>query len=185
MVLTNDSKSGDQKYKLALGHMIVLSKAKFGHRNAMIRLKPETCISFRCKSPHTQFQNRIGILRSNNPIKSMVMRADVEKGRMLIRVNYELMPVSFGDIIFIKALADYIIVKTTTGKHITLCTMKEVEEILPQEMFARSHRSFIVNLERVSFVRGSNIEMIDNDYRFTIPIGRAYKKDFRSSLQAA
>jgi DNA-binding LytR/AlgR family response regulator len=115
----------------------------------------------------------------------MVMRADVEKGRMLIRVNYELMPVSFGDIIFIKALADYIIVKTTTGKHITLSTMKEVEEILPQEMFARSHRSFIVNLERVSFVRGSNIEMIDNDYRFTIPIGRAYKKDFRSSLQAA
>lgn len=113
------------------------------------------------------------------------MRTDVQKNRILIRCNYELIPVSFDDIIFIKALADYVIVKTSTGKHITLCTMKELEECLPSDRFARSHRSFIVNLDKVSFVRGSNIEIIDRDFRFSIPIGRAYKKDFRQSLQAA
>ncbi len=113
------------------------------------------------------------------------MRTDVKQQRILIRSNYELVPVNFDDIVFIKALADYVIVKTTTGKYITLCTMKEVEEKLPSDRFARSHRSFIVNLDKVSFVRGSNIEMIDRDFRFSIPIGRAYKKDFRQSLQAA
>jgi DNA-binding LytR/AlgR family response regulator len=113
------------------------------------------------------------------------MRTDVQNNRIMIRADYQFIPVNLDEIIFIKALADYIIVKTTTGKHITLCTMKEMEEKLPSERFARSHRSFIVNLDKVSFVRGSNIEIIDRDFRFSIPMGRAYKKDFRMSLQAA
>ncbi|MCF8257731.1 MAG: LytTR family transcriptional regulator [Flavobacteriales bacterium] len=113
------------------------------------------------------------------------MRTDVQKDRMLIRSDYQLIPVNFEDIIFIKALADYIIIKTAKGKHITLCTMKEVEEKLPSERFARSHRSFIVNLNKVSFIRGNNIEIIDRDFRFSIPIGRAYKRDFRQSLEVA
>lgn len=113
------------------------------------------------------------------------MRADTDKGRILIRANYQLVPVNFDDIIFIKALADYVIVKTTTGKYITLSTMKEVVETLPSDMFVRAHRSFIVNLEKVSFVRGSSIEIIERDNRFSIPIGRAYKKEFKQQLQAA
>jgi DNA-binding LytR/AlgR family response regulator len=119
------------------------------------------------------------------PLKTFTMRTDMQLERILIKANYQLVPVNFDDIIFIKAMADYVIVKTTTGKHITLCTMKEVEEALPADRFARSHRSYIVNLDKVSFVRGSNIEIIDRDFRFSIPIGRAYKKDFRQSLQAA
>jgi DNA-binding LytR/AlgR family response regulator len=109
----------------------------------------------------------------------------MKRERIVIRANYESVPVAFDDILFIKALADYVIVKTTSGKHITLCTMKELEEKLPTDRFARSHRSYIVNLDKVSFVRGSNIEMVERDFRFSIPIGRAYKKDFRESLQAA
>jgi DNA-binding LytR/AlgR family response regulator len=109
----------------------------------------------------------------------------MKRERIVIRANYESVSVAFDDILFIKALADYVIVKTTSGKHITLCTMKELEEKLPTERFARSHRSFIVNLDKISLVRGNNIEMMERDLRFSIPIGRAYKKDFRQSLQAA
>ena len=107
------------------------------------------------------------------------------KERLLIRADYQLVPVGFDEIIFIKALADYVIIKTITGKYITLSTMKEVEDSLPHDRFARSHRSFIVNLDKVSFVRGSNIEIVMDSNRFSIPIGRAYKKDFKQSLQAA
>lgn len=109
----------------------------------------------------------------------------MKRERIVIRANYESVSVAFDDILFIKALADYVIVKTISGKYITLCTMKELEEKLPTERFARSHRSFIVNLDKVSFIRGNSIEMLERDIRFSIPIGRAYKKDFRQSLQAA
>lgn len=113
------------------------------------------------------------------------MRMEPTNDRLLIRSDYQLIPVQYDDIVFIKAMADYVVVKTTTGKHITLCTMKEMEDRLPQDRFARSHRSYIVNLDKASFVRGNSIEIVHRDYRFSIPIGRAYKKNFKQSLQAA
>ncbi len=117
------------------------------------------------------------------------MRIDTNRGnskeRILIKANYQLVPVNFDDILFIKALSDYVIIKTTTSKYITLCTMKEMVKSLPKHIFARSHRSFIVNLDKIASVRGSNIEISQMDMRFSVPIGRAYKKDFKASLNAA
>jgi DNA-binding LytR/AlgR family response regulator len=116
------------------------------------------------------------------------MRTDTNGGnkeRILIKANYQLVPVNLDEILFIKALSDYVIIKTTTGKYITLCTMKDMVSNLPNNVFVRSHRSFIVNLDKVSAVKGSTIEIRDKDMRFSVPIGRAYKKDFKASLNAA
>ncbi len=117
------------------------------------------------------------------------MRTDTNSGkgkeRILIKANYQLVPVILDEILFIKALSDYVIIKTTTGKYITLSTMKDMVDSLPDNNFVRSHRSFIVNLDKVSAVKGSTIEIRDCDMRFSVPIGRAYKKDFKASLNAA
>ena len=117
------------------------------------------------------------------------MRTDMNSGsskeRILIKANYQLVPVNLDEILFIKALSDYVIIKTTTGKYITLSTMKDMVKTLPDSVFVRSHRSFIVNLDKVSAVKGSTIEIKDSDMRFSVPIGRAYKKEFKASLNAA
>lgn len=116
------------------------------------------------------------------------MRTDMKSGskdRILIKANYELVPVNLDEILFIKALSDYVIIKTTTGKYITLSTMKDMVKNLPENVFVRSHRSFIVNLDKVCAVKGSTIEIKDSDMRFSVPIGRAYKKEFKASLNAA
>jgi len=116
------------------------------------------------------------------------MRTDMNSNsreRILIKANYQLVPVNLDEILFIKALSDYVIIKTTSGKYITLSTMKEMIDALPESVFVRSHRSFIVNLDKVTAVKGSTIEIADRDMRFSVPIGRAYKKDFKASLNAA
>ena len=116
------------------------------------------------------------------------MRTDMNSGRkdrILIKANYELVPVNLDEILFIKALSDYVIIKTTTGKYITLSTMKDMVKNLPDDVFVRSHRSFIVNLDKICAVKGSTIEIKDSDMRFSVPIGRAYKKEFKASLNAA
>ena len=105
--------------------------------------------------------------------------------RLLIKANYQVVPILVRDILFIKALSDYVIIKTTTAKFITLCTMKEMMDSLPEEMFVRTHRSFIVNIDKIMNVKGSYVEMSEKDMQFSIPIGRAYKKDFRTLLNAA
>lgn len=116
------------------------------------------------------------------------MRTDTNNGnrdRILIKSNYQLVPVNLDDILFIKALSDYVIIKTVNGKYITLSTMKDMVKSLPDELFVRSHRSFIVNMDKIVSVKGSTIELRDDDMRYSVPIGRAYKKDFKASLNAA
>lgn len=105
--------------------------------------------------------------------------------RILIKANYQLIPVNVRDILFIKALSDYVIIKTTNNKYITLSTMKDILKSLPQNVFVRAHRSFIVNMDKIRAVKGSTVELMENDMRFAIPIGRAFKKDFKESLNAA
>lgn len=124
--------------------------------------------------------------RKTDELKLNDMRTDTgNKERILIKANYQLVPVNLDDILFIKALSDYVIIKTTDGKYITLCTMKDMEKNLPEDHFVRSHRSFIVNLDKVSAVKGSTIEIRDSEMRYSVPIGRAYKKEFKASLNAA
>ena len=105
--------------------------------------------------------------------------------RLLIKSNYQAVTINVSDILFVKALSDYVIIKTTNAKYITLCTMKEMVENLPEEQFVRTHRSFIVNVDKIMNVKGSFIELNENELRFSIPIGRAYKKEFRTMLNAA
>ena len=118
-------------------------------------------------------------------ISGMEQTPSPMREKLLIKSNYQLIPVNISDIVFIKALSDYVIIKTTKDKYITLSTMKDILASLPPNIFVRSHRSFIVNMDKIRAVKGSTVELIENDLRFAIPIGRAYKKDFKESLSAA
>lgn len=76
------------------------------------------------------------------------------------------------------------IIKTTTGKYITLSTMKEMCDALPKDKFVRTHRSFIVNMEKIHLIKGSSITITDNNVQFTVPIGRVYKKALKATLNS-
>ena len=133
------------------------------------------------ENPQIQSRQKLDELK----LKEMRTDNGGSKERILIKANYQLVPVNLDDILFIKALSDYVIIKTISGKYITLSTMKDMVKSLPDEHFVRSHRSFIVNLDKVAAVKGSTIEIRDSEMRYSVPIGRAYKKEFKASLNAA
>jgi two-component system LytT family response regulator len=56
--------------------------------------------------------------------------------------------------------------------------MKAVEEKFPAALFARVHRSFIVNIKRVQAIEDNTIT-IDNKQ---IPIGQTYLRDVLQRL---
>ena len=58
--------------------------------------------------------------------------------------------VNIHDIVYISAAGDYSEVTTIQGHHaLVLCSLKQWEERLPSELFVRTHRSTIVNLNCV------------------------------------
>ena len=58
---------------------------------------------------------------------------------------------------------------------VTLLSMRKLEERLPQEMFMRVHRSYIVNLRKITEVSRLRIIFNKNIY---IPVGDNYKERF-------
>ncbi len=80
---------------------------------------------------------------------------------------------NFDEILFIEGLKDYVIIRTISGRVITLQTMQSLEEKLPSELFRRIHRSYIVAMQRIDAVDGSMVEIAKQ----IIPIGKIYRDE--------
>lgn len=61
------------------------------------------------------------------------------------------------EIFYLKAWGDYIQIFSNEGMQTLLCTMKDMENLLPWDMFARMHRSYIVNLKHIKGVEASKV----------------------------
>ncbi len=99
----------------------------------------------------------------------LVVKAD----RHLYKINYK-------DLLYIEGQHEYVSFHTT-GKRITaLYSLKSLEESLPDNMFVRVHKSYIVSLAHIQEVDQQNITV--NDVK--IPIGGSYKENLLQKLTA-
>ncbi len=101
-----------------------------------------------------------------------------EDNYIFIKSDHKLQKVFYADIIYIEALADYVKIHTHEKRHITLQTMKKMEDKLPDTSFKRVHRSYIVALDKIMSLVGSAVEV--NGQK--IPIGKNYKEAFFAAL---
>ncbi|ACF14835.1 two component transcriptional regulator, LytTR family [Chloroherpeton thalassium ATCC 35110] len=80
--------------------------------------------------------------------------------------------VSFDEILWIEACADYVTVKTEKRSYTLYSTMKSMERRLPIKDFKRVHRSYIVRLDKITEVKSLEIKIGQK----SIPIGGTYKR---------
>ncbi len=94
--------------------------------------------------------------------------------RLLLKVDKTLHKLYFHQICYFEALGDYVKVHCEDGVLLTNDTLKHLSEQLPNATFMQIHKSFIVNLEKVTSVSGG--QAFCNDA--ILPIGRKYKEAF-------
>ncbi|UQB67540.1 LytR/AlgR family response regulator transcription factor [Epilithonimonas zeae] len=82
--------------------------------------------------------------------------------------------VNFSDILFIESIKDYVNIKTENQEYIVLETLKSLENQLP-ENFARVHKSFIINIDKIEKMDVKNVSI---NSEIEIPIGETYKSEF-------
>lgn len=70
--------------------------------------------------------------------------------RIVVRVKNEIKIIQTQEVAYFEAEDDYISIHTQEGKFLKKMTMKQLEESLDPDKFARVHRSFLVNLQQVS-----------------------------------
>lgn len=93
---------------------------------------------------------------------------------IFVKADYKTLRVNLRDLLFIEGLKDYVILHTAQRKIITLLSMNKIMEKLPEQEFARVHRSYIVSLRHIERIERSRIKITDHE----IPIGDSYRETF-------
>jgi two-component system LytT family response regulator len=70
--------------------------------------------------------------------------------RLVVRVKNEIKIIHLREVSFFEAEDDYICIHTAEGKFLKKMTMKALEEVVDPQVFARVHRSFLVNLNQIA-----------------------------------
>ncbi len=99
---------------------------------------------------------------------------EINQEYCFIRAEKKVVRVSFADILFIEGLKDYVILHTKAQKIITAMNIKTIQGQLPQNIFIRVSKSYLINK--------SNIDYFDNNTVYIepheIPIGNSYRAFF-------
>ncbi|MDY8135062.1 LytTR family DNA-binding domain-containing protein [Aquimarina sp. 2201CG5-10] len=106
------------------------------------------------------------------PVEKLENYIRVKSGNKYHKVNTD-------DIIYIESLKDYIKVHTLTKQIQTKFKISDIEKELNSVQFLRVHRSYIVNLQKITAYTQSDIELS----AIEIPIGVSYKEKVYSYLE--
>lgn len=99
-----------------------------------------------------------------------------------VKSEYKLIRLDFDDILYIEGLKDYVKIYFEAPRKpvLSLVNMKRVEDCLPSPQFMRVHRSFIVNMAKVSMVDRGRIVVGD----VFIPVSESYKNQVQEYLDS-
>lgn len=114
--------------------------------------------------------------------KQIELESDIhnKEGFLFIKSDYKIVRINLNEIKYIEGMRDYIKIHLLGQKPMMiLARMSKILEHLPETDFMRVHRSFIVNLTKITTIERNRI-VFDNDVY--IPISEQYKDDFQQFL---
>jgi len=95
-----------------------------------------------------------------------------------IKSGYDLYKLKYSQILYIESASEYVIFHTDTDKIMSHQSLKVLEKILDPLMFKRVHRSFIINKEKVTALKGKDLFI----GALKIPISNSYYEAVKQEL---
>jgi two-component system, LytTR family, response regulator len=91
---------------------------------------------------------------------------------LFIKSDHKMIKVLFNDIFFIEGLKQYIKIHLADKFIVTLESMKRMEELLPQDVFIRIHKSYIICTTKVDSYNNNEVNIKNT----LLPVGKTYKQ---------
>ncbi|MBY5949424.1 LytTR family DNA-binding domain-containing protein [Algoriphagus marincola] len=114
--------------------------------------------------------------RKSRSKESDFNKSDQALDYIFLKVEYQLVKVMLHDITHVEAYKDYVKVhlRSKSSPLLSLTTLKNMEELLPEGKFMRIHRSFIISLDHIESVSKNSVHIGNHE----ISIGENYKEAF-------
>lgn len=93
---------------------------------------------------------------------------------LIIKSERRFYKISFDDIRFIEGLKDYVVIYTGNQKLITAMNLKTIHQKIPETIFLRVSKSYVVNKNYIDSFDYHSIFLGENE----IPLGDVYRKEF-------
>ena len=117
----------------------------------------------------SRFETAVNRVKENIEI---IKLKENEEGSLLVKLNYQFTKIAYRDINYIEALDDYIKIHTNNKLYLVHMSMKAVTNDLPEDKFARIHRSYIVNCDKVNSWNKNSLQILDTN----LPISNSFQK---------
>lgn len=118
------------------------------------------------------------VTKVETPKTAAPLTDDEEVDEMYVNIDRRLVKIHIPDIYLIEAKGDYINIKTETKNHIVHTTMKKIEEKLPDSLFLKIHRSFIINVKKIVDIEDNSV-LIKKE---VIPVSRSNRPELMNRL---
>jgi len=127
-------------------------------------------------------------LKAANKVKNLIdLNANSQKeiirstaGHLFVKSDHKLIRIEPDEIKYIESQHEYIKIHLTNSAPVmTQLSMKAIEEQLPSDRFLRVHRSYIVNLKKISVIERNRIVF---DGKVYIPVSEQYKEKFKEYI---
>ena len=120
-----------------------------------------------------RFLMAVNKLRTLINFESQVMPfKQPERAYIFINNNKRKIKIFTDEILYIESKKEYISIVTLENTYQTKFQLSEIEEQIPKNKFVRTHRSFIIALDKVTAFSSTDVEI----NFLQIPIGRSYKE---------
>jgi len=97
---------------------------------------------------------------------------------LYINIDRRLIKIDFEKIYLVEAKGDYILIKTEDKNHTVHSTLKKIEEKLPDHLFLKVHRSYIINIKKIIDIEDNSVLIA----REVIPISRSNRPELMKRL---
>lgn len=91
---------------------------------------------------------------------------------LFIKVDGKLVKLAYDEILYVEALQNYVSIHTHNKKYISYLTFRSLEEFLPQLLFVKTHKSYLVSVSKIDSIDGACVCIGDHH----IPISRNLKE---------
>lgn len=111
-------------------------------------------------------------IKSVNRIHDLLQTDQKEKNDYIfVKSNKVLKKILFKDILYIESMENYVVIQTVSCKEVVYTTLKQLYESLPEDIFQQTHRSYIVNIEKVTAIDGNQLTISS----YQIPVARNFR----------
>ena len=99
---------------------------------------------------------------------------------LFVKSDYKLIRIGLDEVRYIESQHEYIKIHLVNSNPVlTQLSLKSIEELLPSDRFMRVHRSYIINLSKVSVIERNRIVF---DGKVYIPVSVQYKEKFQEYI---